>query len=440
MAIKVLVLDDEREIVESLKKFLEMEGDFEVLGETDPERALELIGRENVQLVLCDIVMPKMDGLEFLEAAKSVNGLVQVVMMSAYSTVDRVIAALERGAADYLMKPLDLNELKEVLKEQVKRLSRWRDLVVRARAVQDASSQKPSPEETSSSPLSLIESLEREKDQFRREELLGRLREHLARNPEEEVVRRALSSPDPFVRNSVLEVGRSWGEEVVPLLKRLLQDENHHLRKLVLDLAFYVPGDGVLEVFREALSDPDPNVRMTALEYLGERGDKAAYLVIVKLLEEEKEPMLLATIFETLAEICEEGKTEELLKKFREGLDPLLRRSFLKLVSACGGEENISWLEEEVLKGRWPLSREVVDAFISLLSRYPEGKVSSDFLRLLKEQVMFEREPLGVYQVLKLISLINPEEARGLAEGLKTSSQEALSVGAEEFLADVCED
>ncbi len=276
----------------------------------------------------------------------------------------------------------------------------------------------------------------KEKDQFRREELLERLQDYLAHNPSEEVVWRGLSSPDPFVRNSLLEVGRRWGEEALPLLERLFQTENPHLRKLVLDLASFVPASGVIGLFRRALSDPDPNIRMTAVEYLGERGDEASFSLIAELLTREEEPMLKATIFETLAELCKgQAETSKIIEEHRENLDPLLYRPFLKLVAACGEKEDLFWLEEALLRGRLSVTREVVDAFISLLSRFPDTELSEDLWRLFEERIRLEKEPLGVFQLLKLIALLNPERARRLAGELKESGKEVLVAGAEEFLA-----
>ena len=137
MKMNILIVDDELEICKVLKKYLEIESEYNVEFETNPVDALERIKRGGFHIVLSDIMMPGLDGIELLREIKKVDGLVQVIMMTAYSTVDKVIACLEIGAADYIMKPFgDIAEVKEIIDQVASKLKRWREVVVASQKTQ----------------------------------------------------------------------------------------------------------------------------------------------------------------------------------------------------------------------------------------------------------------------------------------------------------------
>lgn len=107
---KILVIDDERSIRNTLKEILEFEN-FEVdLAEDGPE-GLEKLGKNNFDVVLCDIKMPRMDGIEVLEQLLISDPDTTVVMISGHGTIDTAVEAIKKGAFDFISKPLDLNRL-----------------------------------------------------------------------------------------------------------------------------------------------------------------------------------------------------------------------------------------------------------------------------------------------------------------------------------------
>lgn len=127
--INVLILDDEESILSSLRRLLEDKG-YNVVTNTNPAAAIEYMRNNIVHIALVDITMPNMDGLSALSMMKEVNGLTQIIMMSAYATADRVIAALENGANDFLLKPFNnLEHVVSIVEESEKKLIRWQGVI-----------------------------------------------------------------------------------------------------------------------------------------------------------------------------------------------------------------------------------------------------------------------------------------------------------------------
>jgi DNA-binding NtrC family response regulator len=107
---KILIVDDERAIRSTLKEILEFES-YTVDEAEDGEKALQLLSRSKYDVVLCDIKMPGMDGIEVLEKAMEISPDSPFIMISAHGTIDTAVEATKKGAYDFLQKPPDLNRL-----------------------------------------------------------------------------------------------------------------------------------------------------------------------------------------------------------------------------------------------------------------------------------------------------------------------------------------
>jgi DNA-binding NtrC family response regulator len=110
MKIRVLVVDDEEQFVEQLSERLQLR-DYDVTSCTSGEEAVETIKSFNFDVVVLDVAMPGMDGIETLREIKSIKPLTEVIMLTGHATVESAIEGMKLGAFDYLLKPTKTDDL-----------------------------------------------------------------------------------------------------------------------------------------------------------------------------------------------------------------------------------------------------------------------------------------------------------------------------------------
>jgi DNA-binding NtrC family response regulator len=115
----VLIVDDEPNVRRVLSALLRRDA-YRTLEAGDGEEALQVLDAEAVHAVVADLKMPRMNGLELLEAVQKRHPGVPVVLLTAHGTVGSAVEALKRGALDYLTKPYDPEEVRQVVAKAVK--------------------------------------------------------------------------------------------------------------------------------------------------------------------------------------------------------------------------------------------------------------------------------------------------------------------------------
>lgn len=133
---KILVIDDERSIRNTIKEILEYEK-HQVLSAVDGSEGLSLLEQTAFDVVLCDIKMPEMDGMEVLEKALKITDS-PIIMISGHGNIDIAVEAIKMGAFDYIAKPLDLNRLLVTIKNAMDKKS----LVTETRTLRKKVAQK----------------------------------------------------------------------------------------------------------------------------------------------------------------------------------------------------------------------------------------------------------------------------------------------------------
>lgn len=112
---KILIVDDEEDALENCRRILSRVP-YDCIGTSNPGHALALLEREHPGLVLTDLRMPKIDGIEVLTAAKRVDPAVQVVLVTAHATIETAVTSMRYGAFDYITKPFTSDELIQVVR------------------------------------------------------------------------------------------------------------------------------------------------------------------------------------------------------------------------------------------------------------------------------------------------------------------------------------
>jgi len=114
----ILIVEDEAR----MRRLLELdltEAGYQTFSAGDAEKGLDLLRREQVDLVITDLKLPGSSGLEFLQAAKRINGGLPVIVMTAYGTVETAVEAMKAGASDYVLKPFALAEMRLVVQKEL---------------------------------------------------------------------------------------------------------------------------------------------------------------------------------------------------------------------------------------------------------------------------------------------------------------------------------
>lgn len=121
MTNRILLVDDEKNLLDMLSAFLRKEG-YEVVTAENGIKGVECAEKEGFDYVFCDLKMPVMDGLQFLEEIKSRGIELTIIMMSAFATVDTAVKAMKMGAYDFISKPFKLDEIVCILDKAAERM------------------------------------------------------------------------------------------------------------------------------------------------------------------------------------------------------------------------------------------------------------------------------------------------------------------------------
>jgi two-component system, NtrC family, nitrogen regulation response regulator NtrX len=118
----ILIIDDERAIRKTLTEILSFEG-YKLDEAADGEEGLKKFKEKNYDVVLCDIKMPKIDGIEFLQKAGEINPDIPIIMISGHGNIETAVEAVKKGAYDFISKPPDLNRLLITIRNAMERSS-----------------------------------------------------------------------------------------------------------------------------------------------------------------------------------------------------------------------------------------------------------------------------------------------------------------------------
>ncbi len=114
--VKIMLVDDEERFLATTQKLLNKKG-YDAITASSGSLALELLGQKQVHVVILDVKMPGMDGIETLKAIKKQYPMVEVIMLTGHATVESAVQGLKTGASDYLMKPAEIDDLIERAEE-----------------------------------------------------------------------------------------------------------------------------------------------------------------------------------------------------------------------------------------------------------------------------------------------------------------------------------
>ena len=129
----VLLVDDETEFVETFSERLELRN-LKILKAFNGEEALQVIEKnQDLEVIILDVKMPEMDGIETLVEIKKKYPLVEVIMLSGHADVESAIDGMKQGAFDYLMKPCDMDQIVAKVTEAAAKKRRHEEKIIQAR-------------------------------------------------------------------------------------------------------------------------------------------------------------------------------------------------------------------------------------------------------------------------------------------------------------------
>lgn len=136
MATRILIVDDEPNMLRLLQAIIKGKTDYEVVTTNNPLEVSKLLEGQPFDLVITDLKMPLLDGMDLIDLIKGKDPLIPVIMITAYGTIDTAEEAIRKGAYDYITKPFR----QEAILITLKRALEWRQMQLELQALKKSSS------------------------------------------------------------------------------------------------------------------------------------------------------------------------------------------------------------------------------------------------------------------------------------------------------------
>ncbi len=114
--IKILIIDDDKDICEYMHLLLSQSG-YDVVTETSPSKGLELLREEEFHVVVLDIMMPELNGMEVLEEIRTFDSDIAIIIFTGFPSVDTAVTSMKYNVSDYIKKPFDVDEFNSTLEK-----------------------------------------------------------------------------------------------------------------------------------------------------------------------------------------------------------------------------------------------------------------------------------------------------------------------------------
>ena len=284
----------------------------------------------------------------------------------------------------------------------------------------------------------LIDHLEREAEQVIREKIILVI-EELFPEAGADCIGRMVRSEDAFTRNSAVEIMKKADDAIVPVLADLATDSNNDVRKFAIDALTTRDTPEVRKILKERLSDPDPNVVYTAVEYLGSLKDvDAAGAIELLATNLDDNPMLFCSCLEALAKIGVKACSLDLIAYCQQkGREPLFRYSILKYMGSCASYEAVEALILELASQSGELfAKEIIDTMEAICRREPLTVISPQLKEILKRLLISVETGESRYELAKLLAdNVDVEESRAAARLDLASDRPMVVMAAIEILS-----
>jgi HEAT repeat protein len=214
-----------------------------------------------------------------------------------------------------------------------------------------------------------------------------------------------LGSGDAQIRNQAVDVLRRKGARSVPFLNAVMRDGDKHMRKLVLDVLSGIQASDAGDIYAAALSDPDPNVVITAVENLGSMRATEFRGRIEDLLKADAHPMLIVACIEALTGIGNESSLAVIRRSFPvfAKLPDFLLASCLKAVAALGSHSDFAEVAGLLPSRGLQLRPAILSALLAICPESQTDDACEDLRQALRDVVLSADPPLGRYQAVRVL-------------------------------------
>jgi HEAT repeat protein len=214
-----------------------------------------------------------------------------------------------------------------------------------------------------------------------------------------------LGSQDAQIRNQAVDVLQRKGARSIPFLSGLMRSGDKHMRKLVLDVLGGMQADDAGEIYAAALSDPDPNVVITAVENIGRVRATEFRSRIEELLRADAHPMLIVACMEALTAIGNESSLAAIRRTFPVFalLPDFILASCLKAVAALGSDKEFAEVASLLPSRGRQLRRAILSALLAICPARQPADAFEELRATLREVVESEDPPIGRYQAVRVL-------------------------------------